>query len=268
MSRKLDGKVAIVTGAARGIGRAIALQLARAGANVVIADLDLNGAGQWGEELTAGSVMDEVRALGRRSLGVEGDLGDRLFAQRVVDQVVCEFGGVDILVNVAGGAITDAATSPGSVSPESDLDLVFSANYKSAVFCCQAATHSLKQRRGAIVNFSSTVGSHPSATGALAHYAASKAAVNSFTRSLAAELGPFGVRVNAVLPGIIMTARIAALAQKRAIGTADDIERIPLRRFGQPDDIAKVVEFLASDDAGYITGQCLAVNGGITRSPT
>ena len=267
-NRNLDGKVAIVTGGARGMGRGIALELARAGADVAIADIDLDGARTWGEELSAASVMDEIRALGRRSTGFQGDLGAEATTRKMVDQVVTELGGVDILVNVAGGAITEAAGSFASISPESDLDLLMAANYKSTVFCCQAATPYLKARRGAIVNFSSTAGTHPNATGALAHYGASKAAINSFTRSLAGELGPFGVRVNALLPGLILTARVATLAEKRGIATANEIDRIPLRRLGQVEDLTKVVEFLVSEDAGYITGQCIAVNGGLTRSAT
>lgn len=250
------------------MGRGIALQLARAGADVAIADIDLDGARAWGETLTAATVMDEVRALGRRSVGFEGDLSQQASANRMVSEAVAALGGVDILVNVAGGAITDAAASFASTSPESDLDLLLSVNYKSTVFCCQAAAPHLKERKGAIVNFSSTAGTHPSPTGALAHYGASKAAVNSFTRSLAGELGPFGVRVNAVLPGLILTARVAAQAEKRGIATSGEVDRIPLRRLGQVEDLTRVVEFLVSDDAGYITGQCIAVNGGLTRSAT
>lgn len=268
MSTDLSGKVAIVTGGARGMGRAVAHRLARAGADVAIADIDLDGAKIWGEELTAASVPDEIRAMGRRSLGFEGDLGAQAVAQALVDQTVKELGGVDILVNVAGGVITDVPTSYASITSESDYEILFSANFKSTVFCCQAATPHLKARKGVIVNFSSGAGSHPAADGQMAHYAASKAAVNSYTRSLAGELGPFGVRVNAVLPGLIMTARIASLAEKRGVGTEEIVGRIPLRRRGVADDLAKTVEFLVGDGAGYITGQCLAVNGGLTLSAT
>ena len=266
MSEGIAGKIAVVTGAARGVGRATALRLARAGADVVISDLDLDGAKTWGETLTAATVMDEVKALGRRSIGVEGDLSDRAAANSLIERTVREMGRIDILVNNAGGVIAPVETSFATTTPDEDMELLFNANYRTMVNCSQAAAPHLRAQSGAIVNVTSGVGTVPP-NGSIAHYVAFKGGVTLFTRSLAAELGPDGVRVNAVSPGTTLTARIVAQAERRGIGTPDQVQNIALRRFGQADDIAKVIEFLASDLAGFVTGQCIAVNGGASLSP-
>ncbi|MGE0829926.1 MAG: SDR family NAD(P)-dependent oxidoreductase [Hyphomonadaceae bacterium] len=270
MGAHLEGKAAIVTGAARGMGRAIALRLARAGADVAIADIDLNGAKAWGEELEADSVAGEIQKIGRRAIGVEGDLSQRAAADALIAKAVAAFGRLDILVNCAGGAITPMETSFASITPDADMEKLFGANYRSAVYCCQAATPHLRKAGAgaAIVNISSGAGNSAAPNGSLAHYVASKHALTTYTRSLAGELGPEGIRVNAVAPGIIFTARVAKLAKERNLGTDEQLKSVPLRRWGFADDIAKVTEFLVSDMAGYVTGQCIAVNGGATLSPT
>ena len=267
MSEGIAGKIAIVTGGARGIGRATALRLARAGADVVIADMDLDGARIWGETLSAPTVMAEIEALGRRSIGVQGDLSKRADANELIARTVAELGRVDILVNNAGGVIAPVETSYASITPDEDMDVLFAANYKTMVYCCQAAAPHMKaQKSGAIVNVTSGRGD-ASPNGSLAHYTAAKAGVTMFTRALAGELGPDGIRVNAVSPGTTMSARVASLAVQRGIGTPDQAQRIALRRLGQPEDLAKVIEFLASDLAGFVTGQCIAVNGGSSLGP-
>jgi NAD(P)-dependent dehydrogenase (short-subunit alcohol dehydrogenase family) len=269
MEQTFEGKVAVVTGAARGIGRAVALRLARAGADIALADVNLDGAQQWGETLTAATVADEVRALGRRSIGVENDLSKRTSAEALIAQTVRELGRIDILVNCAGGAFTPIETSFASISPDQDMDLLFGANYASAVFCCQSALPHLRAAGpgAAIVNISSGAGNGATRDGSIAHYLAAKAALTSFTRALAGELGPAGIRVNAIAPGIIFTARVAKLAKERDLGTDTQLAQVALRRWGNADDVAKVVEFLTSDMAGYVTGQSIAVNGGGTLSP-
>lgn len=265
----LNGKVAVVTGGARGIGRAIALRLAGAGADVTIVDIDLDAARRWDEKLSADSVMAEVEAFGRRSIGVVADLTVQSDVVSAFDQIADALGGIDILVNAAGGFVTPEASSYAATVSAEDLRTLFSLNYESAVHCCQAGVARMRAagRGGAIVNISSQAGSFPRSTGALAHYGASKAALNSFTRTLAGEVGPDGIRVNAVLPGYTMTARVAAVAASRGVG--DELaQSFPLRRFATPDDIAKVVLFFASDMAGFVTGQLLSVNGGATLSAT
>ena len=265
-----EGKVVVVTGAARGMGRAIALRLARAGADVALADIDLEGARVWGEVLNAATVADEVRAIGRRSIALQGDLSRRDAANELISKTVKELGRIDVVVNCAGGAITKMETSYASNSPDEDMQLLFGANYSSAVNCCQAAVPHLRSAGpgAAIVNITSGAGNAAVPNGSLAHYVASKHALTSYTRALAGELGPEGIRVNAIAPGIVFTARVATLAKERHLGTDEQVKGVALRRWGQADDIAKVVEFLASDMAGYITGQCIAVNGGATLSPT
>ena len=265
----LAGKVAVVTGAARGIGRATALRLARAGADVAISDLDLDGAKLWGEKLGAASVADEIRSLGRRAVAVEGDLANRAVAERVMAQAAEGLGRIDILVNVAGGVITPVEESFASRADDQNREKLFNANYVSAVNCCQAAVPYLRAAGpgSSIVTISSVPGNQSTPDGSLAHYMAAKSALTIYSRGLAGELGPDGIRVNAIAPGIMFTARVATLAKERGIGTDDQLAQIALRRFGKADDVAKVVEFLAGELAGYVTGQCIAVNGGATLCP-
>ncbi len=260
----LNSRVAIVTGAGRGIGRAIALKLAAQGADVVVQDLDLDGARQYGEELSAASVPDEIRALGRRSLGVEGDLCERRAALDLIERTREAFGRVDILVNNAGGALTPVDRSTATAIPPEDLEAMWQLNLMTAVHCSQAAMPLLRESgHGAIVNISSRAGIDPAKREArLTGYGLAKAALIQFTRHMAYEAGPWGVRVNAVAPGAVATARLQHLAAARNIGRPSDVENIPLRRMGTPEDIANAVHFLASDAASYISGQCLSVCGG------
>lgn len=268
MSPKLAGQVALVTGAARGLGRAYALRLAALGADVAVIDIDLAGAARYGETLNAASVPAEIEALGRRSLGVEADLARRDAATAAVAGVIEHFGRLDILVNNAGGAITPAERSFASTSPEGDTRLLFDVNYMSMQFCCQAAVPTMKrQGGGVIVNISSQSGISTYKQGLLAAYAASKAAVATYTRYLASEIGPHGIRVNCISPGVMMTARVAQAVAARGIGTDDELAQIPLRRFGQVDDCAGVLEFLVTELSRYVTGQVISVCGGAVLTP-
>lgn len=259
----LTGKVAIVTGAGGGIGSAIVGRLARAGADVALVDRDFGFTAEWGGLGSSESLAEQVRAAGRRSVVAEGDGADRAFAQAVVAQTQTELGSVDILVNCAGGAFTPAQSSFASTISDDDLELLFRANYHSTVTFSQTVVPLMKsQGAGAIVNITSGLGHLVPRDGSLAHYLASKAAVTSYTTSLANEVGQHGIRVNAISPGFILSPRAAAQSAARGTGQREQVERISLRRFGQPDDIAKVVEFFAGDLAGYVTGQVLAVTGG------
>ena len=264
----LEGKVAIVTGAARGLGRAYALRLARLGANVAIFDVDLAGAAKWGEKLTAASVAQEVQALGRKSIEVQVDLTDRKAVNEAVQQVHSRFEQIDILVNNAGGAITPPDRSKPSIVPDEDIRLIFDVNMMSTIYCCQAvAPIMVAQKSGVIVTTSSSAARSVARGGSLSHYGAAKAAVMHYTRNLAAELGPSGIRVNAIAPGVMLTARVKSLAEQRGIGVASDAKHVPLRRLGEVDDCAGVVEFLVSDLSRYVTGQCISVCGGATLTP-
>ena len=264
----LQGKVAIVTGAARGLGRAYALRLARLGANVAIFDVDLAGAGKWGEKLTAASVSQEVQALGRQSTEVQVDLADRKAVNVAMRRVQERFGRIDILVNNARGAITPPERSKPSVVPDEDIQEIFDVNLMSTIYCCQAvAPIMVAQKSGVIVNTSSTAARTVARGGFLSHYGAAKAAVTYYTRSLAAELGPSGIRVNAIAPGVMLTARVKSLADQRGIAVASEANHVPLRRLGEVEDCAGVVEFLVSDLSRYVTGQCISVCGGATLTP-
>ena len=265
---KLQGQAALVTGGARGLGRAYALRLAQLGADVAIVDLDLNGAAQWGEQLGAESVPAEIEALGRRSLGIQADLTKRSEAVAAVEQVIAHFGRLDILVNNAGGAVTPADRSFASVTPDEDTRFLMDLNYMSTVDCCQAAVPAMKaQGGGVIVNISSQSGVMTYGGGLLSAYAASKAAVAHYTRYLASELGPFGIRANCIAPGIMMTARVATQAAQRGVGTDKEAARIPLRRLGRVEDCAGALEFLVTDLSQYVTGQVISVCGGAVLTP-
>jgi len=267
---KLDGFVAIVTGAARGIGRAYALRLAKLGAHVVIADINLESAREFDEELTAATVSDEIRALGRRSMGVEGDLTQRARVRDLVSRTLDEFGRIDILVNNAGGALTPVERSTASLVPDEDTILMFGVNYMTTLYCCQEVVPAMRSRRsGVIVNIATMAALDASKTAArLVPYAVAKGAVVQYTRYLAAELGPDGIRVNCISPGGMLTARILKQSAGRAMHTDKEMRRIPLQRFGEVEDCANVLEFLVTPLSGYVTGQCISVCGGAVLTPS
>ncbi len=241
-----DGKVAVVTGAARGIGRQIAEKLAGQGADVAICDLKE----EWLAETAAA-----IQALGRKVLPLAVDVGDGDAVNACIAEVIKVFGKVDIMVNNAG--ITKD-TLLVRMSDE-DWDAVLRVNLKGTFLFSRAVSkHMMKQRGGAIVNIASVIGLIGNA--GQCNYAASKAGVIALTKSTAKELASRGVRVNAIAPGFISSKMTDALSQE----VRDQmLAAIPLGRFGQPEDIAKAVAFLASDEASYVTGQVLSVNGGM-----
>jgi len=247
MCGRLEGKVALVTGAARGIGRAIAMRLAAMGARVVVNDLAA-------EEAIAAAVA-EIEAAGGRAMGLRANVTVAAEVAAMVDRVVGELGGLDILVNNAGIA-RDMLLLRLS---EEDWDAVLSTNLKGAYLCARAAARPMiKARWGRIVNISSVVGIAGNA--GQANYAAAKAGLIGLTRSLAKELGSRGITVNAVAPGFILTAMTANLPDKVR---EEAIARTPVGRLGQPEDVAAAVGFLCSEEASFITGQVLAVDGGM-----
>jgi 3-oxoacyl-[acyl-carrier protein] reductase len=243
---QLDGKIAIVTGAARGIGQAIALKLASEGADVALCDVQVD----WLAE-----TAEKVKALGRRAECFAVDVSNGVAVQQAVDQVLEKFGKIDVLVNNAG------ITKDGYLArmSEADWDAVLSVNLKGAfLFTKAVARPMMKQRGGVMVNVASIIGLIGNA--GQCNYAASKAGLIALTKSVAKELASRNIRANAVAPGFIqtkMTEKLPEEIKKKML------EAIPLARFGLPEDVANVVLFLASDASAYVTGQVLTVCGGM-----
>ena len=244
-------RAALVTGSSRGIGRAVAQELARAGYGVCV-----NCSSEQGLP-AARELADALAAdCGVRTLAVAANVADAQEAATLVDAACQEFGRVDVLVNNAG------ITRDGLIArmKEEDFDAVVGVNLKGTFNCCKAvAQRMMKQRFGRIVNMSSVVGVAGNA--GQANYAASKAGVIGLTKSLARELASRNVTANAVAPGFITTDMTAALSDKQREAMT---ERIAARRLGAPEDVAALVRFLASDEAGYITGQVICVDGGMS----
>ena len=242
-----EGKTALVTGGSRGIGRAICLELAAGGANVVLC--------YAGNEAAARETVRAVEESGAKALAVRCDVADAAQVDALVKAAVEAFGRIDILVNNAGITRDNLLMRMS----EADFDLVVAANLKGAFLCMKAVSRlMLKQRYGRIVNVSSVVGLRGNA--GQVNYAASKAGVIGMTKSLAKELASRGVTVNAVAPGFIETDMTAALSEPARAAAQGSI---PMNRLGAPEDVAKAVGFLAGDGAAYITGQVLAVDGGM-----
>ena len=247
----LTGKTALITGAARGIGKAIALKYASEGANIAFTDLVLNDDMKAGLEAT----RQEIEALGVKCLAYAGNAADFAETEAVVKQIHADFGSIDILVNNAG------ITKDGLMlrMSEAQWDAVLNVNLKSAFnFIHACAPIMLRQRGGSIINMSSVVGVYGNA--GQCNYSASKAGMIGLAKSIAQELGPKGVRANAVAPGFIETAMTAQLPEDIR---KDWMKKIPLRRGGQGEDIANVCLFLASDMSSYVTGQVIQIDGGM-----
>lgn len=264
----LSGKVALVTGSARGLGRAYALRLARLGADVVINDINLHAAREYNEPLADGceTVSDEIQALGRRSFGVVADVTDPESCVDMVEQIKSAYGRLDILVNNAGGQLAPNERSYAATMPREDLEWILGINLMGTIYCCQAAAPVMKeQRSGRIVNVGSQAGLRASAEGKgfFAHYSVAKAGIHQYTRNLAAEMGPYGVNVNCIAPGLILSSRALAGGRGSDEARARSEPSIALRRLGTPDDCAKVVEFLVTDLSDYVTGQIIVIDGGI-----
>ena len=247
---KLEGKVALVTGAGRGgrgIGRSIALELAREGADIVITDYAPENA-----EAVAAEVKSETK---RRALAVQGNVAVWEDVQRMFDAAIAEFGRVDILVNNAG-ITRDKLILRMS---EEDWDAVVDINLKGTFFCTKAAAKiMLKQESGKIVNIASVMGLVGNA--GQANYSASKAGIIALTKTTAKELGSRGITVNAVAPGFIQTVMTEALPQELR---DQMLTQVPLRRLGTPEDVAKVVLFLSTEESAYVTGQVISIDGGL-----
>ena len=246
-AEELAGKIAVVTGAARGMGYAVAKRLAAAGASVVINDINAEAAAQ---------AASELEALGHAALAVPGDVTSGKDAGRLVASATDRYGEVHILVNNAG----ILRPTPVIDIDEDEWDLVVNVNLKGTYLCSRAVLPGMQKTGwGRIVNFSSTAGKNVSTVGG-AHYTAAKAGILGFTRHLAKEVARHGITVNAVCPGLIDTEMVrSTISAERAQGYADSF---PIKRLGEPFEVAELVAFLASDRAAYITGASLDINGG------
>jgi 3-oxoacyl-[acyl-carrier protein] reductase len=257
----LDGRVALVTGSSRGLGRAYALRLAAAGADVAVHDVAADTVAEFGEGRDITETVAAVRAMGRRSVAVLGDLTDPETVHRIFDEVEAGLGPLDALCNNAGG---DIAASGGRrpepndcirIAPE-DVRAVVERNLYTTIFCCrEAAARMMQRRRGKIVNVSSMAGVMPTPEGAI--YATAKAGIALYTKSLALQLRPYDVHVNAIAPGPTWSARFAATRN-----VASEEGRSQLQRIGTQDHLAAVVAFLLGPDSDHVSGQVLAINGG------
>ncbi len=243
---KLTGKVALVTGAAQGIGRAIALLLARNGADIVVSDINLEKA-----EETA----KEIRAIGPKATAVKVDVSSLSDVERMVEAIIEKLAKIDILVNNAGITRDKLILR----MTEEDWDAVLGVNLKGTFNCTKTVIrHMAKQRSGKIVNIASVVGEMGNA--GQANYSASKAGVIGLTKTIAREYAQRGVNVNAIAPGYIETPMTEALPEK----AKEELKKlIPMERLGKPEDVAEAVLFLVCEESSYITGQVLNVNGGI-----
>lgn len=277
--KKLEGKVAVITGGARGLGRGYALRLAGLGADIAIIDRNLKSADVYEyerQQMTAATVVDECEALGVRAMGIEADLADREAAEKAVAEIVEKMGSITIAIcNAGGGTVTFAderekdktgsgspeAGSAGDINttgtpsdcPQETLIRVLDINLMTCMYTCMAvAPYMKKQKSGKIVTVSSVAGVE--AMSGYHPYGTAKAAIIYYTRSLAQELGPYNINVNCIAPGIIRTGRLGDRSHLA--------EQIPLRREGTIEDCAKVVEFLVTDLSDYITGKTITIDGG------
>lgn len=243
----LSNQTAVVTGGSRGIGRAVCLELARQGANIVFS--------YAGNTQAAEETVQAVQALGAAAVAVQGDVSDSAAVQGLIDTAVKTFGRIDILVNNAGITRDNLIV----LLKEAEFDQVVATNLKGAFLCIKAVARiMMKQRYGRIINLSSVVGLRGNA--GQINYAASKAGLVGMTKSAAKELAGRNITVNAVAPGFIDTDMTAALPEN---ARQSMLSQIPMNRLGTPEDVAASIAFLASGAAGYITGQVLCVDGGM-----
>jgi 3-oxoacyl-[acyl-carrier protein] reductase len=246
-SQRLAGKVSIITGGAQGIGLATALKFSREGATVVVCDI---------RQAAVDAAVAQCQEAGAKALGWVVDVTQREMVDAMVQQVLNQFGRIDVLVNNAG-ITQDARLQKMTIE---QFDRVIDVNLRGVFHCSQAVADAMvKQGSGVILNASSVVGIYGNF--GQTNYAATKFGVIGFTKTWSRELGPKGVRVNAVAPGFVATPILSTIPDKVL---QEMIDRVPLKRLGQPEDIANVYAFLASDDAAYINGAVLEVSGGMT----
>jgi 3-oxoacyl-[acyl-carrier protein] reductase len=280
--RALDGCAALVTGGNRGLGRAFAVRLARLGANVAICDADLSGHQEFelDRAQTGGApAHEELQALGVDAIAVEQDAADFDAQRALAEAMLDRWGRIDIAVCNAGGSVGLPGVSigpsmfPSTLDP-TELDLILRRNVVATVATCVAVAPAMKsQRSGVIVTLGSVTGIDALPSGSSAHYGTAKAAVIMYTRYLAQELGPYGIRANCIAPGVTETGRMQSIfgsPESAQFGAAEVAleARNPMHRVGQVDDCADALEFLCTDKSRFVSGHVLAVDGGELRGAT
>lgn len=261
---KLDGINILVTGAARGLGRSYALHLAKLGANIGIIDINLKSYEDFDAEkvlLTAETVMDEVQALGVKSVGAVADISKTEQVREAVDQVIAELGPLDVVVCNAGGGSGSLLDNRASELDMEQYRIVLERNLTGTINTVLAVAPGMKERKsGKIITVTSHAGMAATPTGSYCHYSIAKAAILHYTKLLAQDMGEYNVTVNAIAPGYIATGRMAA--GFKAAGEEHFLDGLAMGRFGTPEECAKVIEFLATDLSDYVTGACIEVTGG------
>ena len=247
---KLEGKVALVTGGSRGIGKAVALELAKEGADIAVNYVKNKNA--------ADEIVSKIHLLKRKTISIQADVSIITDIERMVEQVWDKFGRIDILVNNAGTAYIE----PFSKVSEETWDRTLNVNLKGAFFSSQITANKMikEQIKGRIINMSATNGQIAEAD--TVHYNASKGGMDMVTSSLAIELAPFGIRINGIAPGVIKTEIDEDFFADPKF-KEDYLRHIPMRRFGEPEEVGKAAVFLASDDSSYITGRTIVIDGGL-----
>jgi NAD(P)-dependent dehydrogenase (short-subunit alcohol dehydrogenase family) len=268
MHKPLAQRTALVTGSGRGIGRAIARSLAELGASVVVHDISEQAPAEFGEAPDLASVAAELRGLGVRALALTADIGDEGAVLQLVKRTESELGPIDILVNCAGGDIAARGGKPEPNNalgvPVEDIRAIMERNLIGTMYLCRGVCPGMAERKsGSVINIASVAAHHAVSEGVA--YAVAKAAIVQYTRCLAKDLRPHGVRVNAISPGPTMTARF--LATRKTDPKQRDTS-VPLERYGQPEEIADAVAFLAGDGSRFVSGQVLCVDGGLCLFPS
>lgn len=254
----LTGKIALVTGSSRGLGRNHALHLARAGADVIIHDVNATAAAQFGEAASGEAVADEIRALGRRSAFLTANLTDPEQIEKFVRQAISQFGHLDILVNNAGGDIGANTPRPENNNAidikVEDMQAVLNLNLLNVMLMCKYVGHHMRERRtGKIINVGSSAGHTSTTTGII--YAAAKAGISHYSLCLGEQLRPYDVNVNCIAPAATKTGRFKATRVAGEVSNQEGLSR--LQRVAEPDDMSKIVLFLASSQSDYLTGETI-----------
>ena len=265
--KKLEGKVALVTGAARGIGREYALRLAQMGASVGVIDIDLKSYQHFEREQASiqhETVVEELKSLGVKAFGMEADISNEEQVQSAIKEIVAELGDVDILIANAGGGSGEISENAASQINSPQLEKVMERNLYGTIYSVKAVSEGMKRKKyGKIITVTSVAGLKANDTGTYAHYGATKAAIVSYTKYLAQDLGPYNITVNAIAPGYIGTGRLMEQFEKGGIEYFTN--QTALRRLGTPEDCANAIEFLVSDLSDYVTGTVVEVTGGLIQ---